>query len=248
MYDGIAVLAAGIHAEFSSAELVAGYINGLYKWSAAEWDLFPDAVHVQISVTASEDAGDVLDVEKGDASPSDAPGWIERRKQAGLWRPTIYCARSVIPAVRQATGPYVLGTDYDIWVADWTGQPHSVWAPGPGPSVQCAAVQYESTAKWDASIVVDEGWPHRTAVQPAPPKTEAPVWPQGMVLKQGMSGGPVRVLQAGLNATHLDGVRNIAVDGDFGIQTVTSVRNFQAHEGLAVDGIAGPLTRAKLGV
>lgn len=248
MYDGIAVLAKGIHAEFNSPELVAGYINGLYKWSAAEWDLFPHSTHVQISITASEDAGDVLDVEKGDASPQEAAGWIERRKQSGLWRPTIYCARSVIPAVRQATGRYVLGTDYDIWVADWTGKPHGVTAPGPGVPAVCAAVQYASTAKYDVSIVNDDGWPHRTAAKPAPPKATAPTWPKGMVLKQGMSGGPVEVLQTALNGTGLYGVRNIAVDGVYGVQTVTSVRNFQAHEGLAVDGVAGPLTRAKLKV
>lgn len=250
MYDGINSLAAGIRSELGSPALVAGYVNGRYEWGPAEWNLFPHSVHVTISVTAAADAGDVLDVEKGDASPSQVLGWVERRKASGLHRPTVYCARSVIPAVRRATGTLLLGRDYDIWVADWTGVPHSVTAPGPGAPAACAAVQYKSTSGWDVSIVEDAGWPHRGAVTaPAKPAgADAPSWPDGMVLREGMSGGPVKVLQAALNATGLYGVRNITVDGSFGVQTATSVRNFQAHEGLAVDGAAGPLTRQKLGV
>jgi hypothetical protein len=90
------------------------------------------------------------------------------RKAAGLYRPTIYCSRSVIPAVRAGTGSYILGKDYDIWVADYTGSPHQVTAPG-APAATCAATQYESTANWDASIVYDTAWPHRKPPVQVPP-------------------------------------------------------------------------------
>jgi hypothetical protein len=162
MYDGINSLAAGIARQFPNATKVAGYLNGIYAWSQAQWNLFPHADHVTISVTAAANAGDVLDVEVGDAAPNQAAGWIAMRKAAGLYRPTIYCSRSVIPAVRAGTGSYVLGKDYDIWVADYTGSPHPVTAPGT-PSATCAATQYESTANWDASMVYDTDWPHRKA-------------------------------------------------------------------------------------
>jgi hypothetical protein len=147
MYDGINALAAGIARQFPDAAKVVGYINGAYAWSQADWDLFPHANHVTISVTAGANAGDVLDVETGDATPGQTAGWIAMRKAAGLYRPTIYCSLDVIPAVRVGTGSYILGKDDDIWAADYTGVPHEV--PG------CAATQYESTANYDVSIVYD---------------------------------------------------------------------------------------------
>jgi hypothetical protein len=240
MYDGINSLAAGISRQFPGAAKVAGYLNGIYAWSQAEWGLFPHADHVTISVTASANAGDVLDVETGDATPDQAHGWIAMRKAAGLYRPTIYCSRSVIPAVRAGTGSYVLGKDYDIWVADYDGSAASVY-PG------TAAKQYLSTPGYDLSVVYDAGWPHRKPPG-TPPPVAAPGWPAGLVLRAGDTGAAVTALQEALNATHLPGVRNITVDGSFGPQTVTSVRNFQSLEALAVDGIAGKETRAALGV
>ena len=167
MYDGINALAAGIAREFPTAAKIAGYVNGPYAWSQAEWNLFPHADHVTISITASANAGDVLDVEVGDATPDQSAGWIAMRKAAGLYRPTIYCSRSVIPAVRAGTGTYILGKDYDIWVAEYTGSAHEVTAPGNPPAI-CAATQYASTANYDVSMVYDEAWPHRKAPAPAP--------------------------------------------------------------------------------
>jgi hypothetical protein len=178
MYDGINSLAAGIAKSFPNAAIVAGYINGAYAWTQADWDLFPHANHVQITVTASADAGDVLDVEAGNATPGQTAGWIERRKASGYYRPSIYCSLSAVLAVRQGTGAYILGRDYDIWVADWTGSPHEVTAPG-APSATCSATQYESTANYDVSVVYDAGWPHRTAPTPKPP-AKPPAEPTGI--------------------------------------------------------------------
>ncbi len=167
MYDGINALAAGIARSFPKAAMVAGYLNGQFAWSQAEWALFPNAHHVTISITAGANVGDVLDVESGDATPDQTAGWIAMRKAAGLYRPTIYCSLDVIPAVRVGTGRYILDKDYDIWVANFTGVPHQV--PG------CAATQYESTANYDVSAVYDTAWPHRKAPAPTPPPGPAPV-------------------------------------------------------------------------
>jgi hypothetical protein len=180
MYDGINSLAGVIAKAFPDTAMVAGYVNGYYAWTQAEWDLFPHANHVTISITASANAGDVLDVENGDATPAQTEGWIKMRKSAGYYRPTIYCSRSVIPEVRMGTGPYILGRDYDIWVADWTGSPHEVTAPGT-PTANCCATQYESTADYDASAVYDSGWPHRTQSSTHPPvATKPPATPTGL--------------------------------------------------------------------
>lgn len=169
MYDGTSSLAAAIHREFPHAAMVAGYINGRYAWTQAEWNLFPHAKHVTISIDSHTNAGDVLDVEPGDAPPERAGAWISMRKSAGLHRPTIYCNRSTISAVRRGTGRYVLGRDYDIWVADWSGSAHQVTAPGPGAAAACAATQYKSTSSYDVSEVYDTGWPHRSAPAVRPP-------------------------------------------------------------------------------
>jgi hypothetical protein len=166
LYDGINADAAGIARDFPNAAKVAGYLNGTYAWTGAEWALFPHADHVTISVTASANAGDVLDVETGDATPAQAEGWIAMRKQAGLFKPTVYCNLSTVPAVRTGTGKYVLGTDYDLWVADWDGTTAL-------PYQLAVAKQFKSTPGYDVSEVYDAAWPHRTP--PAPPKPPAPV-------------------------------------------------------------------------
>jgi peptidoglycan hydrolase-like protein with peptidoglycan-binding domain len=54
------------------------------------------------------------------------------------------------------------------------------------------------------------------------------------------------VLQAALSNSGIYGVRGITVDGSFGNQTRTALGNFQAHEGLHEDWIAGPATRTRL--
>jgi hypothetical protein len=183
MYDGINTLAAGIAKEFPDAEMVAGYINGDFEWSPRDWNLFPHAVHVTISITANADAGDVLDVESGDATVEQAAGWITKRKASGYHQPTIYCNLSTLPAVREATGDLILGVDWACWVADFTNEPHQVTAPGT-PKATCAATQFKSTDAFDVSSVFDDEWPRRTApAKPNPPAkepTKAPTEPTGI--------------------------------------------------------------------
>lgn len=157
MYDSTA--AADIPA---SAEMVAGYIDGLYRWTDADWARFSHAVRIRIAVKASTNDGDVLDVEPGDAGPADAPGWIRRRQAAGYARPTIYCMASAVAEVRRACA----GLDFDLWVAHYTGVAHA--EPG------AAATQYANPtytgAHYDLSLVTDDGWPHRLAA----PETKEP--------------------------------------------------------------------------
>ncbi|THD81389.1 peptidoglycan-binding protein [Aliigemmobacter aestuarii] len=59
------------------------------------------------------------------------------------------------------------------------------------------------------------------------------------ILKKGMSGAPVKRLQAKLG---------IKADGIFGPGTDKAVRDFQKSAGLAVDGIAGPDTFMAMGL
>ena len=242
MYDGIASDAATIRAAFPDAALVAYYIDGGYAWSAPDTALFPHAVRVQIAVFASTSAGDVIDCETGDATPEQAAAWVRARKAAGYWRPTIYCSLDTVPAVRQATGDLVLARDYDIWVADYDDTVAPAYP-------LCAAKQYRDTAGWDVSAVYDDGWPHRTEAPSPAPARPAAVWPAGIVLREGDTGGAVIVLQRALHDSGEYGARGLQpIDGIFGPGTLMAVRNFQNDRHLTVDGIAGPVTRQALGI
>lgn len=46
----------------------------------------------------------ILDVERYDASPATAPGWLDARARAGMGLSTIYVNRSNLAAVQQACG------------------------------------------------------------------------------------------------------------------------------------------------
>lgn len=63
------------------------------------------------------------------------------------------------------------------------------------------------------------------------------------VVKLGSRGAAVTELQNLLNAA---GVFPYAVDGIFGSQTLSAVKNFQLQQGLTVDGVVGTKTWAKL--
>jgi peptidoglycan hydrolase-like protein with peptidoglycan-binding domain len=74
-----------------------------------------------------------------------------------------------------------------------------------------------------------------------PPTKEIP--PVTQTLRRGSKGTQVKYLQQKLNAL---GFNVGEVDGSFGPKTLAGVRAFQKANGLAVDGVVGPATRAKL--
>jgi hypothetical protein len=132
-----------------NAEMVAGYIDGLYVWPSWAWNtLFPRAIKVHIAVRAATDDGEVLDVEKGDAIPAQCPGWIQRRQAAGVRVPGIYCGLSAYADVER----FCTGLQHVVWVADWTGVPHIPDLPN---VIGC---QYAAKGTYDLSLM-KAGWP-----------------------------------------------------------------------------------------
>lgn len=79
--------------------------------------------------------------------------------------------------------------------------------------------------------------PQQTPSKPAPENNATPV------LRFGARGAAVTDLQVKLKAA---GVFPYTVDGVFGLQTQSAVRNFQLQHGLIVDGIVGTQTWGKL--
>jgi hypothetical protein len=118
MFD--AVTAANIP---QNAVMVAGYIDRivLAPWTNADWGRFPSAVKVEIVKKASTNDGHVLDVERGDAEPVEAPSWVKMRRAAGA-DPTIYCNASTWPAVRAAFAAANVAEPH-YWIAKYDGDP-----------------------------------------------------------------------------------------------------------------------------
>lgn len=66
-------------------------------------------------------------------------------------------------------------------------------------------------------------------------------------IRKGSTGQPVRDVQNRLKTAYPRYARHLVVDGIFGAATDKAVREFQRRAGLAVDGIVGRNTWAKLG-
>lgn len=146
MYD--AVNAENIPA---NATIVAGYVDQIRipPWSSADWDRFPNAAKVQIVKKASSNFGHVLDVEPGDATPAQAPGWVTMRRAAGLATPCVYMNASTWPAVKAEFAQQNVAPPL-YWVAQY-----DLKAVLPDGAI---AKQHTNTAGFDVSVVADF-WP-----------------------------------------------------------------------------------------
>lgn len=150
MYDSV-----NINKIPADAEMVAGYIGGQWATFNALSARFPHAVKVSIAVAARYDA-QVLDVEKGDAEPIEAPPWVIRQRKRGQ-DPTVYCTFSAWPTVRSAFRQASVPEPH-WWIAKYDNV-----AELPAGAV---AKQYggDMAGGYDLSIVADY-WP---GVDPAP--------------------------------------------------------------------------------
>ena len=85
------------------------------QWDSPGWQSATAAYHA-----------DCLDVEPGDATPSQVPGWVKADQAAGFTRPCVYSSyyefvQQVRPALRHAGIPR--SATYD-WDASYTYHPH----------------------------------------------------------------------------------------------------------------------------
>lgn len=135
--------------------LVAGYVDGpRSQWPQTGWTMHAGhSTLVRIAVFATTNAGVVLDVETGDATPAQAPGWVQKRRAAGV-DPTVYCSMALWPAVRTAFQAALVPEPH-YWVAGY---------PGGGPVIPAGAIAHQyadsstSGGNWDLSVVADY-WP-----------------------------------------------------------------------------------------
>lgn len=134
----------------NSAQYIAIYYNGAYAADRAKVQAqYPRARIFTIDVlgTAAAQCG-IADVETGDMTPADVPGWVDERLAAGPnFLARLYSNLSTWPAVKAEVAKLSAAARQHVvyFVANPTGAPHIV----PGSD----GTQYEWGSEWDASEI-----------------------------------------------------------------------------------------------
>lgn len=235
--------------------LVAGYVSPSgFAWPAAAWARFAGSIEVRITPSASVTGLgiQVLDIETGDATPAQAPGWAVKQRAKGQV-PTCYCSMSVWQAVQNAfNAARVPHPEY--WVAGY---------PGGGPSlptlngITAVAHQYADPATsggdWDTSVVAPV-WPGvDTGVTDMPLTStdvnaiwSGPVWAQ---LGAGSAEAQFAITVLGVKP-NTDGSVTIATNSAGAWLSISSVRVAMLEQQVtqlaaAVNAIPGDITTAE---
>ena len=240
----------------------AGYTTGSadVRWTDADWHARPGSVRICQDAGATDDTADVLDVERGAATPADVPGWCRRAqkswdtaKRPGQRKPAVYCSPDSIGAVTKALDAAKIRAYPYLYLALWgigLGGARAQLQTDLGPW-HPVIIQYESGTKFDLDVYRKD-WLDMTseAPEPTPVTTPAPGPAEISVrvpeLRQGDTGAGVRTLQGLLIARHyhlgMTGRAQVGVDGEFGPLTDSAVRDAQEQHDLAVTGVTDPQT------
>ncbi|RKE23518.1 peptidoglycan-binding protein [Streptomyces sp. TLI_171] len=235
MYDAVTV--SNIP---SDAEMVAGYVDGQFANMTEMTARFPQAVRVPIAVFASTDAGVVLDVEPGDAEVGQAPGWVQRRRQAGV-DPTVYCDSGRWPQVLSAFDNAGVPQPH-YWIAQWDGD-----ATIPAGAV---AKQFRTTDAWDKSVVADF-WPGVDSAGQAPAGGGFAPFPGKSFFTAGRRSPVIAAMHERLVAVGCNRYKSNLDKDVWGSGDVASYRAWQEHLGFSggdADGIPGSTSWDRLQV
>lgn len=242
----------------------AGYVGGRWPTFPELERLFPGHYLLDIAVNSSEDAR-CLDIENGDATIADAPAWVQRQLDRGVFQPVLYISASGIAeldAVMSAAG--IGRADWLLWSAHYTDVEHLCHVQTCGFSLfQADATQWTSNARGislDQSIVQAHFF--------AKPSTQGDnlmnllpvlataedVKARGLVgaVSKDAPGGVYFVYRAQAlvriiaQINNIAGAKDLVLDGDYGPATKDAVEAVQHHWALTEDGITGPATWALL--
>ena len=144
-------------------DVYAGYDDGAWPDAAELGARFPGKPVLRITVFPEDTFGHCLDVENGDATPRKAPGWVARRRQAGLLYPWVYCSQDLWPTVQDAFR--AAGVSQPLW---WIAS-----YPGPGPVMIPGAVghQFVDHGGFDQSVIAD----YIPGLDPSPQRKTTPM-------------------------------------------------------------------------
>lgn len=141
-----------------NSQLNAYYFNGHFNHTPVKYGR--GAVWIDVTGGAPEDCS-WLDIERGDASPSRVPHWLDERNMPG--NQGIYCDRSNIAAVIRAAGNRV----YNLWVSTLDGNTNPAIPSGPGLLVAVQAFPASMVGfNADMSVIVNANYWKTHALAP----------------------------------------------------------------------------------
>lgn len=214
-----------VHLLPAGASAYAGYLDGSYANFAQVKAGHPQAHLIGIAVRTSDD-GDALDVEPGDATIPQAPGWVKRQHARGAARPIVYVSASnAQQMISTLAGAGISRPAYRLWAAHYGSGSH-ICGPHSCGYPQADATQFTSKAlgkSLDESQVADDFFGTQPLTFP---------------VTQGNTGTEVVTLQKMLNAwASVIGLAPVLVpDGNFGQKTFAAVKLAQARFALPQTG------------
>ncbi len=208
------------------ADAYAGYVQGAFPTFAALERLFAaSGVHLlSIAVFASGDA-DCLDIEVGDATIAQAPGWVKRQLARGAHRPCLYTSVSNMDAlVTTLGGAGISRAEVRFWSAHYGQGKHICGAGTCGLTRHaCDGTQWTDAAlgrSLDESILLSDFF------SLSAPATQ-PIVEESMLLKTG--AGSLTPVAIPHGATH---VRLLAQD--------TATVGSRGHNGWRYPRVSSP--------
>jgi len=146
---------------------VAGYADGHYNWTVAQWERFLNSWRLPITVLGGHTGARIVDCERGDLTPGGAAQWCAIEARDYQRRPTVYCNRSTYPLLVRALGVFgmMFGRDASLWLAapdgvatlsvpgdptDYAGLVAKQYGEGPGAAYDLSVVN----PMWVESIAV----------------------------------------------------------------------------------------------
>jgi len=144
----------------ADGDIYAGYVDGEWPDYGDMVQRFPGKRHARVSVNAFGPAADVLDVENGDATPDQAPGWVNRQRPANTTLPAVYCNRGNEDAVAAALQAAGISTAVVVlWLATGGDAYDGPWEVR---GYRIVAVQDRTSAQtgghYDVSTVYADDW------------------------------------------------------------------------------------------
>jgi hypothetical protein len=127
---------------------------------------------------ASDSTADVLDVERGAATPADCPGWANRARttfaekaRPGQREPAIYTSQSNITNVVNALIEGGVTSGVYLWLADWSDSESEAAndvldGSGPFPVI---GMQFASGTYYDTDVFSSLWLNHTSSTAPPPP-------------------------------------------------------------------------------
>jgi hypothetical protein len=160
------------------ADAYLGYVDGRWATFPALQERFPRAHLLSMAVFSGDDA-EGCDVEAGDLTPSQVPGWVRRQQARGVDRPVVYASASVIPLVLHAMRGSVARQEVRLLSAHYGAGKHIC-----GPATckysgcpPCDGTQWRDDAPGtggshiDESILLDDFFGDNVALTPADART-----------------------------------------------------------------------------